>query len=361
MYCPECKKEFDSKFCPECGVKLVEIQIKNVESGTKDNVSVNIEEEVVQERKFRPLSPIQKLLIDQIKRSVSEANSENLRKVLPRVGVQIKNTDDEEIHYLYGMLTSALNPMDLINDYESVADKNYWKTYWSYFAYLNIGSRANAESLIFDLERFKDYDEENIKILYAFSTFRDFGPIEAQLILDSLNGTYHEFLKDIVAALNRAVKEYYLEGYVDEHINFEFYDRYLFRLVKKPHAAPIKENRDLDVVPDVNPASVQVNRPNNVGTSSYPPGQKGPHAKVYSPDTLSENKLDNEVPDSSFKANAAVKLDEWHEPAQGNNNIKIQAPKLVNPVKAPIPVNPVNPQRPVNPVKPPIPVNPPKK
>ena len=24
MYCPNCNKEYDSKFCPECGTKLVE-------------------------------------------------------------------------------------------------------------------------------------------------------------------------------------------------------------------------------------------------------------------------------------------------------------------------------------------------
>ena len=24
MYCPNCKQEYDGKFCPECGTKLIE-------------------------------------------------------------------------------------------------------------------------------------------------------------------------------------------------------------------------------------------------------------------------------------------------------------------------------------------------
>ncbi len=30
MYCPNCKQEFDGKFCPECGTKTVEVVEKMV-------------------------------------------------------------------------------------------------------------------------------------------------------------------------------------------------------------------------------------------------------------------------------------------------------------------------------------------
>ena len=28
MYCPECKQEYEGKFCPECGTKLIERVVK---------------------------------------------------------------------------------------------------------------------------------------------------------------------------------------------------------------------------------------------------------------------------------------------------------------------------------------------
>ena len=33
MYCPNCKQEFDGKFCPECGAKIVEMAVKATTTG----------------------------------------------------------------------------------------------------------------------------------------------------------------------------------------------------------------------------------------------------------------------------------------------------------------------------------------
>lgn len=43
MYCPNCKQEFDGKFCPECGAKIEEMAARVTSSG--DIVSLDKSED----------------------------------------------------------------------------------------------------------------------------------------------------------------------------------------------------------------------------------------------------------------------------------------------------------------------------
>lgn len=323
MYCPECKQEYDGKFCPECGAKLVEkpsqaegISINlgdaNAISGginlhdshdvhNTDNSVHNItnntstvnnitnvaaqktESEVLQERKVRfvnainsvmadghidaeglryleqerlnigldaavanvlinqakknatpavhSLSPMQMLILNQVRKFISQDDVEQLRRQIPRLEALAHNTADEEAHFLYALVTAALDPHKLIEDYEGMQVDSYWKSYWAYIAYTKIGDFQKAENVLFNLSLFSQYPEENITLLSGVGAFREFGPEAAKKFLENITGGYSECLNDFASAIFMRVDPEFLEMMGANVMNQEFYLRHLLEFV----------------------------------------------------------------------------------------------------------------------------------
>ena len=265
MYCPNCKQEYDGKFCPECGTKLIE---KPATSGVSLNLGdanaisggVHIsniiherqktEMELLQERKLLYLNACKRAyednvleqsekieldrlrlelgldettaneILDQVRQIVirysqkieltglakiklkqlSEALKKNevqaiMRQIDSLESLAGKFTNDE-LQYKYYLVLAALRHEKCIKKFESSKVDNYWKSFWSYFAYLKAQENEKASDILYSLgDKFPNYPEDNIALLAAAGSFIMNSKEAAQDYLTAICGDYSPALQ----------------------------------------------------------------------------------------------------------------------------------------------------------------------
>ena len=264
MFCPNCKQEYDGRFCPECGTKLIEKPAAlsggiNVNLGDANAISggVNInvaaqktEIEVLQERKLLYLNACKRAyednvleqsekieldrlrmelgldeatadeILDQVRQIVmrnaqkteltglakiklkqlSEALKKNevqaiIRQIDSLESLAGKFTNDE-LQYKYYLVLAALRHEKCIEKYESSKVDNYWKSFWSYFAYLKAQEKEKASDILYSLgDKFPNYPEDNIALLAAAGSFIMNSKEAAQDYLTAVCGDYSPALQ----------------------------------------------------------------------------------------------------------------------------------------------------------------------
>ena len=289
MYCPNCNQEYDGRFCPECGTKLIEKpfaqggfnlnlgdanaisggihlqdrhDVTNVDNSvhhitnntsTVNNINVaaqKTESEILQERKLLYLNACKRAyednvleqsekieldrlrmelgldeatadeILDQVRQIVmrnaqkteltglakiklkqlSEALKKNevqaiMRQIDSLESLAGKFTNDE-LQYKYYLVLAALRHEKCIEKYESSKVDNYWKSFWSYFAYLKAQEKEKASDILYSLgDKFPNYPEDNIALLAAAGSFIMNSKEAAQDYLTAVCGDYSPALQ----------------------------------------------------------------------------------------------------------------------------------------------------------------------
>ena len=285
MYCPNCKQEYDGRFCPECGTKLIEKpavpggvnlqlgdanaisgglhvsdshDVSNIDNSvhniTNTTSTVNnitqvsaqkTEMELLQERKTLYLNACKRAyednvleqaekieldryrieigldeatadrILDQVRQLVmrnaqkteltglAKIKLKQLTEALKKNEVQAimrqidsiealagKFTNDE-LQYKYYLVLAALKHEKCIEKYENSKVDNYWKSFWSYFAYLKANKNDKASEIVFSLaDKYPNYPEDNATLLAAAGSFIKNGKEEAKDYLAVVEGSY---------------------------------------------------------------------------------------------------------------------------------------------------------------------------
>ena len=290
MYCPNCKQEYDGRFCPECGTKLIEKpaapggvnlhlgdanaisgglhmadshnvhnEDRSVHNITNTTSTVNnitqvsaqkTEMELLQERKTLYLNACKRAyednvleqwekmeldryrmeigldeatadrILDQVRQLVNrnapkteltglaKIKLKQLTDALKKNEVQAimrqidsfealagKFTNDE-LQYKYYLVLAALRHEKCIEKYENSKVDSYWKSFWSYFAYLKAGKTAKAAEILYSIDdKFPSYPEDNITLLATAGSYIKDDMEAAKEYLETVNGNYSPALQ----------------------------------------------------------------------------------------------------------------------------------------------------------------------
>ena len=157
-----------------------------------------------------------------------ENNSINLLKgQIPRLAAIARDYNVEEVLYKYNMLLAALNPEELIKNYEKSSADEYWQTYWVAIAYMKRQKVAEAEDAIVKLGHFSDYSEYNSLLLSVVGAFNENGAEEAISYIDALvpeqcsplltpllNALYFELAPERAGGVSRECCQFFIDNIV---------------------------------------------------------------------------------------------------------------------------------------------------
>lgn len=290
MYCPNCNKEYEGKFCPECGAKLIEKSpagsfninlgdanaisgginlhdshnVNNVDNSVHNTSTVThvtnvaaqkTDMELLQEKKslylneckrayednvleqaeiialeeYRIKIGLDKATADSILESVRIMTERNARKTslnpiaktklkiltenlqknevkalmdqIDGLEALVNKYEHDELSRKYFLVLAALKPEKCIDLKENSKVDSYWKSFWSYLAYLKVGKSADAENVLVSLDRFIDYPEDNMTVLAVAGALVNGNIAEAEEYLDSVVGDYTPALQRFVDSI----------------------------------------------------------------------------------------------------------------------------------------------------------------
>lgn len=290
MYCPNCKQEYDGRFCPECGTKLIEKptfpggvnlqlgdanaisgglhmsdshDVSNVDNSvhnisnttsTVNNITQvsaqKTEMELLQERKILYLNACKRAyednvleqwekteldryrmeigldeatadrILDQVRqlvnRNAQKTELTGLAKIkLKQLTDALKKNEvqaimrqidsfealvgkftNDELQYKYYLVLAALRHEKCIEKFENSKVDSYWKSFWSYFAYLKAGKTAKAAEILYSIDdKFPSYPEDNITLLATAGSYIKDDMEAAKEYLETVNGNYSPALQ----------------------------------------------------------------------------------------------------------------------------------------------------------------------
>ena len=156
-------------------------------------------------RSSSEMNILAKIKLDSAKTSI-KLNSPNLSRSLSELKGQSLVYDNEELHFYYNMLLSALDAKQCIVRYEDRKADSYWMAFWAYLAYIKLGEREAAELVLASLSTFSDMPEGNLILLDAAGRINEIiGNEDAKenqlLLLEKVSGDCSDLLNDFKESL----------------------------------------------------------------------------------------------------------------------------------------------------------------
>lgn len=203
QYLSECKRAYEDNVLDQTKViALEECRIKlGLDKATADAILESVR--IMTERNARKtsLTPIAKTKLRILTENLQKNEVKALMDQIDSLEALVNRFDHDDLSRKYFLVLAALKPEKCIALKENSMSDNYWKSFWSYLAYIKVGRIAEAENVLITLDRFSDFPEDNMFVLAVAGALMNGNNALAKEYLNSVTGDYTPSLQRFVDSI----------------------------------------------------------------------------------------------------------------------------------------------------------------
>ena len=202
-YLTACKRAYEDNVLEQHEVvELEELRIKlSLDKETANSILEEVR--VMSERNARKtvLNPIARTKLKILTSNLQKNEVRALMDQIDSLEPLVRKFDYDELSRKYFLVLAALKSEKCVEMYETSLIDSYWKSFWSYLAYIKQGQLAKAEDVLISLDRFSDYPEDNMSVLAVAGALMTGNALEAKEYLNELTGEYTPALQRFIDSL----------------------------------------------------------------------------------------------------------------------------------------------------------------
>ena len=204
LYMNACKRAYEDNVLEQS--EKMELDRYRLEIGldeaTADHILDQVRQLVMRNAQKSELTGLAKIKLHQLTEALKKNEIQALIQQIDSFEALAGKFLNEELQYKYYLVLSALRHEKCIEKYENSKVDNYWRSFWTYFAYLKANKPDKASEIVFSLsDKFPNYPEDNATLLATAGAYIKNGIAEAKEYLTAVGGDYTPALQRFVESL----------------------------------------------------------------------------------------------------------------------------------------------------------------
>ncbi len=202
-YLNACKRAYEDNVLEQHEVlELEELRIKlNLDKTIADAILDSVRGMSERGARKTDLSPIAKIKLKALTNNLKKNEIKALIDQIDSLEPLVRKFDHDELSRKYFLVLAALKSERCIELYETSMVDSYWKSFWSYLAYIKQGQLSKADDVLVSLDRFSGYPEDNINVLAVAGALMMGNMVDAKEYLNEIIGEYTPALQRFVDSI----------------------------------------------------------------------------------------------------------------------------------------------------------------
>ncbi len=201
LYLNACKRAYEDNVLEQA--EKIELDRYRMEIGldeaTADRILDQVRHLVMRYAQKTELTGLAKIKLKQLTEALKKNEVQAIMRQIDSFEALAGKFTNDELQYKYYLVLAALKHEKCIEKYENSKVDNYWKSFWSYFAYLKANKNDKASEIVFSLaDKYPNYPEDNATLLAAAGSLIKNGKEEAKDYLTAVEGSYTPALQRFV-------------------------------------------------------------------------------------------------------------------------------------------------------------------